>query len=502
MGLVTLLGACGTYPPAQQSAREARDDLTPSSAWTIGAAPSAPTAGSATPATAASDASPSPSTRAAHDGQPTAIAPWWQHFDDPLLPALIDDAQATSPTVMQALARVREARAQAVTTGASLDPNLNLGVDATRGSSPASNFVPGTQATAGLQASWELDLFGGARHQRDAAVFRTEQARFDWHDARITLAAEVAQTYINLRSCEALAAVLDVALTSQRKSAELTREKVRVGFEAPSNGALADASAADASNRLTGQQADCEGQILALAVLSGRATAGLREALTERRAALPQPGQTFDVERVPATVLAHRPDVAAAEQQLAAAEAEIASAQAARWPRISFAGSIGAGLIRVGGVQKDGASWSIVPSISLPIFDGGRIAAGIDAAQARRDAAYAGLDARIRTAVRDIEEALTRLATARTREGDALKAADGFKAYFEAAQQRWRIGVGSLIEMEDARRLALNAQSALIGLQRDRVASWITLYRATGGGWRPDDGDAIPTTAPVGRRKR
>jgi outer membrane protein, multidrug efflux system len=185
--------------------------------------------------------------------------------------------------------------------------------------------------------------------------------------------------------------------------------------------------------------------------------------------------------------LAHRPDIAAAEQTLAAAEAEINAAQALRWPRIVFAGSIGFGLLRVGGSQVDGASWSIAPSLSLPIFDGGRISAGIEAAQARRDAAHAGLDQRIRGAVREVEEALVRLASARTRETDALRAADGFRQYFNAAEQRWKIGVGSVIEMEEARRLALNAQATLIGLQRERVAAWISLYRAAGGGWRADD---------------
>lgn len=443
-------------------------------------------------------AAPALTTRTAHQGDPAAIAQWWRHFDDPLIATLIDDAQATAPNVAVALARVREARAVAQTAGAASLPDLTLGVNGSRGASPGPASGLATQATVGAQAQWEIDLFGGLRHQREAAVARAEQARFDWHEARVTLAAEVAQTYVDLRSCEALAAVLEQGLTSQRKSAELTREKVRVGFEAPANGALAEASAADASNRLLAQRTDCEARVLGLSVLSGRATAGLRQALEARRATLPRPGQAFEVDRLPTTVLAHRPDIAAAEQALAGAESDIDASQAARWPRLVFNGSIGVGLVRIGGAQVDGASWSFLPSLSLPLFDGGRIAAGIEAAQARRDAAYAGLDARIRSAVREIEEALVRLDAARTRETDALTAAQGFRQYFEAAQARWRIGAGSLIEMEDARRLALNAQGALLGLQRERVAFWIGLYRATGGGWRADEGAAavgVDTTA-------
>ncbi len=478
------MSACSTTTPAQNAARAARDALTPTVPWSNG---------NVAATTPGASASPPPLTsRPAHDGDPASIAQWWKHFDDPLLAALIDDAQATAPTVAQSLARVREARAVAQSTGASLMPGLGLGVEGTRGSSPASSFAVGTQGNAGLQTQWEVDLFGGLRHQREAADSRAEQARLDWHEARVTLAADVAQTYVNLRSCEAAAAVLELALTSQRKSAELTREKVRVGFEAPANGALAEASAADASNRLQAQRTDCDVLVLALSVLSGRATSGLRESLTSRRGVLPQPGQSFEVEQLPTAVLAHRPDIAAAEQLLAAAESDMGAAEAARWPRLVFSGSIGVGLLRVGGTQIDGASWSFLPSLSLPLFDGGRIAAGIDAAQARRDAAHAGLDARIRTAVREIEEALLRLGTARTREADALAAAQGFRQYFDAAQERWRIGAGSLIEMEDARRLALNAQGALIGLQRERVAVWIALYRATGGGWRSDDSRNMP----------
>lgn len=487
IGVVAALAACSSVRDASQSAREWRADLTPTEPW------SAPGVGKPAPSV-------STNTRAAHGGSAASISQWWQHFDDPLLAALIDDAQATSPTVGAALSRMREARASVQLEGASLLPSVSLGVSGSRGVSPGTS-VPATQGTAGFQSQWELDLFGGLRHREAAANARAEQSRMEWHDARVSLAADVAQTYLNLRSCEAVEAVLAQSADSQRKSAELTRDKARVGFEAPANAALAQASAADASNRLVAQRVECGASVLALSTLTGRSMTALNQSLASRRAALPQPGQTFDVERVPAEVLASRPDVAAAEQALAATESDVQSAQAARWPRLVFGGSIGTGLVRVGGVQTDGLTWSFLPSLSWPLLDGGRVAAGIDAAQARRDAAVAQLDGRIRAAVREIEEALMRLDAARTRETDALTAAEGFQQYFVAVEQRWRLGAASVIELEEARRLKLNAQAALIGLQRERVSSWIALYRATGGGWRPDDGDAsLP--APRERRRR
>lgn len=481
---MVILGAgCSTMSDAQRDARDKRAELTPSGSW------SAP-AMVANTAQTASDAGATASAQPPGGGHPAGMARWWQRFDDPLLAAFIDEAQKSSPSVVAALSRVREARAQAQAQGAATMPTVTVGTDGARASGPSTSFKPATQATAGLQAQWELDLFGGLRHRTDAAAFRAEQARLEWHDARVTLAAEVASTYLNLRACEAVAGVLEVAATSQSKSAELTREKVRVGFEAPANGALALASAADASNRLRAQRADCEGLVLALSMLTGRAAQPLRDTLAARRATLPQPGQAFEVARVPASVLSHRPDIAAAERALAASESDVHGAQAARWPRITFGGTIGMGLVRVGGTDADGVSWSILPSLSLPLFDGGRITAGIDAARARRDASVANLDARVRTAVREIEDALFRLDAARARESDAVAAAGGFRDYFVSVEQRWRLGAASVIEMEEARRLMLNAQAALIGLQRDRVAAWIALYRATGGGWHADDGDA------------
>ncbi len=397
-----------------------------------------------------------------------------------------------------ALARVREAQAQAQVVGAGLLPAASLGASSSRGAT-APTFVAATQSAISLQSQWEIDLFGGLRQQRESATSRAEQLRLEWHDARITLAAEVAQTYIQLRSCEALAAVLDLSLQSQRKTAELTREKLRVGFEAPAQAALADASAADASNRLAAQRADCEALTLALGSLTGRAAPNLREALGARRATLPQPGRAFDVDAVPAQVLASRPDIAAAEQALVAAHADLGAAEAARWPRLVLSGNIGPSWLRLGGSTAEGTAWGFMPTLSLPILDGGRIAAGVDAAAARRDAAHATLDARIRSAVREVEEALVRLAAARAREGDAVRAAEGFRSYFNATEARWRIGAANLIEMEDARRLALNAQAALLGLQRERVAAWVTLYRSVGGGWRPDDA-TLPVATPSMRR--
>jgi outer membrane protein TolC len=139
-----------------------------------------------------------------------------------------------------------------------------------------------------------------------------------------------------------------------------------------------------------------------------------------------------------------------------------------------------------------GTNWSIGPALSLPLFDAGRRAAQVDVARARYDEAMARYTQRARDAVREVEEALVRLDAATRREADALAAADGFRRYFAAAQARFDVGAESLLDLESARRNALLAAATLVGVQRERVAAWITLYRAVGGGWLPDA--AAPAT--------
>jgi multidrug efflux system outer membrane protein len=439
-------------------------------------------------ATVAPDAAPPPPPAATwqaplpHGGDAQVLADWWQRFDDPLLPALIADTQASNPTLAQALARLGEARAGLRSARAQAGPALNGNAVLQRASNANTGLVATTQASIGADASWELDLFGGLGHRVDAARARTEGAALGWHDARVSLAADVAQTYIDLRSCEALVAVYDQEAASQATSARLTGDKVRVGFEAQTR------------DRLRAQAADCAQLIKALVLLTGQTEPTLRERLAPQRSKLPRPAE-FSLPALPAAVLAQRPDIAAAERELIAAAADAGWADAQRYPRITIGGSIALGFLRIGGQTEDAVSWGFGPQLVLPLFDGGARNAQRDAALARVDGARAALDLKLRQAVREVETALVRVDSATRREADAIAAAQGFRAYFDAAESRWKIGAGSLIEMEDARRVALAAQAGLIGVQRERVAAWVALYRAAGGGWSAADALPLPMTA-------
>ena len=436
-----------------------------------------------------------------HGGQTDRLAAWWQDFDDPLLARLIDQAQAAHPGLAQAAARIAQARAQAEAASGARWPALDARGGLTRSRSelpPAAGAQ--TTASATLDAGWEIDLFGGIAQGARAAQARAQASADQWHDARISLAAEVASTYVGLRACEAVLAVFEQDAASLGQTAELTRQKVKVGFDAPANAALAEASAAEAANRVVAQRAECDVAVKQLVALTVQPEGRLREQMAARRGALPRP-QALRVAQVPAALLAQRPDISAAARAVAAASADVGVAQADRYPRLSLSGTIGLGAVRAAGQTVDGSTWSFGPGLVIPLFDGGRRQAAVDAAQARYDEAVAAYRERTLSAVREVEEALVRLDAAERREADAVRAAQGFAEFFAAAQTQWQVGTGSLLDLEQARRTALSASAGLIQVQRERVAAWITLYKAMGGGWQSTDPTPVAAAsmrAPIG----
>jgi NodT family efflux transporter outer membrane factor (OMF) lipoprotein len=427
-----------------------------------------------------------------HAGEPSVMSEWWQQFNDPLLVQLIGAAQAVSPDIASAASRIEQARASRVAAGAALLPSLDANASAQRS---RQDFINGLTniASAGVQANWELDLFGGRRAARDAAQARADGARVAWHGARVAVAAEVATSYTALRACEAQVEQTQIDAHSRSETARLTELSRQAGFEAPASAALARASAAQGNSLLIDRRAQCELLVKGLVALTGFAEPALREQLAPGVARLAQPAQLV-IASVPAQALAQRPDLLGAEFDLLAASAEVSQSQAARLPRIALAGSLSAARFESSFGNDTGTLWSIGPvTVSLPLFDGGARRASVDAAQARYAEAGAIYRARLRGAVREVEEALVALRSTADRAVDAQVASEGFATSFRATEARYRGGLASLFELEDARRSALQAQVALIDLQRERTTAWITLYRALGGGW--SDAEAVPVAA-------
>jgi NodT family efflux transporter outer membrane factor (OMF) lipoprotein len=432
-------------------------------------------------------ATPSRPSMVAHGGDPAALKAWWRQFDDPLLAELIDAAQRESGTVAQAAARIERARADAVAAGVAGAPSL----DATAGANRAAFSFGGpavlrSQASVGLQSAWEIDLFGGLARQRESAQAQLEANIAAWHDARVALAAEVANAYVNHRYCEMQVALAEVDAASRAETARLTAVVTRAGLQSPAALALAQASAADGAATLAQRRTQCEVGIKGLVALTGRDEPALRallDATPARKAKLPRPAR-FAIDAVPARVLAQRPDVAAAERDVAVASAGIGVAEADRYPKLSLSGNITPTRSRLDGSPTISVTtWSIGPSLTLPLLDGGRRRANVEAARAQYTGAEAAYRARVREAVREVEEAMVKLAGVEGRTADTRAAAAGYRESLEAARTRQRAGLGSLIELEDARRTALASEGALSTLEYEGVSAWIALYRAVGGGW-------------------
>jgi NodT family efflux transporter outer membrane factor (OMF) lipoprotein len=417
-----------------------------------------------------------------HQGTVVSLSQWWQQQGDPLLVELIEAAQAASPTVAQSLARIESARASQVTAGAALQPKVDASLSASRGVSQP-NVPVATTATAGLQASWELDLVGANRAVRNAATAQLEGTQAQWHNARVSVAAEVASLYYGLSTCQRLLEVARKDAGSRGETARLAQLNATAGFTAPATAALARASAAQANSNVTSQAAQCDLNTKALVELTAIPESEFirKIATTPVERAQPAP---ITIAAVPAQALTQRPDVFAAERDVVVASAQVGSAKAQRYPRLTLNGSVGALRYTSMGTETNLDTWSFGPlALTLPLFDGGQRAANVVSAQANYTQAVATYRARVRQAVREVEEALVTLQSTDARSGDAEVSTKGFAESLAATQSRYTQGLANLVELEDARRTALASESAQLALQLERKRAWVALYRALGGGW-------------------
>ena len=203
-----------------------------------------------------------------HQGSATELATWWQSLGDPLLVELITSAQTVSPSVTAASSRIAQARNAVVSAGAAYALSLNAAANASRGGAQL-NVPVATAAQVGLQASWEVDLWGGNRAAKNAALARLEGSQAGWHEARVSVAAEVANTYLNLRTCEQLVSVAKDDVNSRTETSRLTGLLAQAGFTAPANAALARASNAQSQSMLTMQRTQCDMQVKSIGRFNG-----------------------------------------------------------------------------------------------------------------------------------------------------------------------------------------------------------------------------------------
>lgn len=415
-------------------------------------------------------------------GQPTPAAQWWSELADPALNRLIEEAFSNSPTLEAALARLDESRALHAQARGSATPEVGSNAGGQR--EGGSRSAPSNSGWFSLSSSWELDLFGAVRRGNEGAAAREEAQLATLADARVSLAADIADAYLSYRACQSQVGLSEQDLASREASRKLTADSVEVGFTAPYQAIRSSASVADAKTRLTDTQAQCQQLENLITRLSGIPRPGLARLLAQAPTGLnrlPAP-RRFDI-AIPAQAVMQRPDVRAAERSLAAASADIGLAEANRYPRIALNGALGyssSGSNASGGYLSFG-SWSFGPSLSLPIFDGGRRAAAVKSAESRYTEALAAYKSKAREAIQEIENALTVYAATLERTENARTAARQYEQFFSIVENRYREGASNLLELEDARRTRLDAQQTLLNVQKERLQAWIALNRATGG---------------------
>ncbi|MFZ5521923.1 MAG: efflux transporter outer membrane subunit [Pseudomonadota bacterium] len=449
-----------------------------------------------------------PAGRAPHtDATPPAVnAPgprtrWWAALADPLLDELVAQSLATAADVRTAQTRVREARARLAVAGAARLPSLSAAASANRtdASAAASTGVARDVYNAGFDASWEADLFGRASAGTDAARADLRASRASLDDARLSLAAEVARLYVQLRGQQAR---LDVAwrnLQTQSQTLQLTDWRAQAGLI----GTLELQQARTAAEQTRAQVQALRGSVAqtleSLAVLAGQ-PAGELDARLSTAAPLPSAPAT-PVLAIPAETLSQRPDVRTAEAQWQAEAARTTAAQAARYPRLTLSGTLGLQALSASALGRgDAATSSLAASLVAPVFDGGSLKAQAQAQDAVQQRAAIAWEQTVRAAAGEVESALAALDAARSRAAALEAATTAAREAARLARIQYQGGVIDFRSVLDTERSLLSTEDSLAGARADEVTAWIRLHKALGGGWdvageRDDPATGTPPAA-------
>ena len=428
-----------------------------------------------------------------HAGSSADLAQWWARLGDPVMTDLQSRAQAQSPSLAEARSRVFQARAQLRGEQNASGPQVQAVVNATRSVQPGQPLA--SALGAGMQASWALDLWGGAQAGVNAAQASQDAAVAGWHEARVLVASELAGLYYRQRLCRVQLRVTQDDRDSRAITARATAQSEGAGLTAPAVAALARASAAEAASRYQQQLQVCEQQIKSLVALTSLPEPELRAQLAQAPV-LPTGlalDAMFGVAAVPAAVLRQRPDVFRAQRSLVAAAESVGVARSALLPSLNLSGNLLVGRGRIDGMSASFNTWSVGPfTLSLPLTGRGALQAGVDSAQVGYDSAGVAYAATLRNAIAEVERSLVAIAALREQQSSNAIALAGYSQSLAGTEARYRVGFASLSELEEARRLKLNTDSSTVTLQQNRIQAWIDLYLALGGGFDP----ALVPTSP------
>lgn len=415
------------------------------------------------------------------DAQPLPWT-WWTRLEDPLLPPLVERAFAQSPSLAQARARLSQAQAQRQAAQAALGPQLQGDVSAHRGQQ-APPLHPSSSGSWSLQAGWEIDLFGSARAARAAAGHREVAAELTLENARLTLAAEVAQALLAWRLAQAQLQLAQADQQLAERNAAADAQLAAAGVISPAGAALSHTLAAQARSSTEAWIEQRAVWLQTLALLCADDAVSLQQQLAGAPASLPKT-TALKVDVLPATLLERRPDLQAALRrwQAAALDAQ-GAAISGKTPQLSFSALVGRGHWEMSTGTFSGSIWNLAPSLSIPIFDGGGRAAATAQARAQEQEARAALEGQWRGAVSEVEQGLLRWHAATAQRREAELSSSQWQRIADASGAQARSGLISGQALIREQRNALAAQSNLLNATREQVAAWLQLVRALGGGW-------------------
>lgn len=421
---------------------------------------------------------------------PAVIRSWWTVFHDPLLTGYIETAGAQNLDLQTALARVKEARAQLGVITGDRYPQVDGVGQATRFQNsrnvePGSPLVTSSSHTLGLDAGWEIDLFGRVRRSIEAAVADLEATEEDRRDVMISLYASVARTYLVVRTAQARLAATEGNIDSQRQVLELTRSRFRFGLANDLDVAQAEDILANSEAQVPPLRAIMRQSVNTLAVLLGRPPGSLDEELAEVKP-IPIPPAQVTV-GLPVDILRRRPDIRRAERSLAAETARIGVATADLYPRFSLLGSLGLDATDAARVISSGSTaYAMGPSMRWSLFDGGRVRSQIKVADARTEQALLQYEQAVLKGLSEVENAMTAYCEERNRMEALQRSVAASRRTLKLAVDLYKEGLRDFQSVLDAERTIFDVENQLAVARGNIADNLVQLYKALGGGWAVD----------------
>ncbi len=420
-------------------------------------------------------------TTAAPGSSPESLAQWWLRLGDAQLTALVTQALAANTNVRTAQAALQQARAQVDVQAAGLLPQVGASASAQR--SRSGNSGAGNNFQAGFDASWEPDVFGRVRSGVNASQADARAAQASLADVQVSLAAEVAVNYIELRGLQQRLAIARSNLASQGETLQITQWRLQAGLTTSLVAEQARAASEQTAAQIPALEASLAQSRHSLAVLTGQAPGAL-DAQLAASAAVPQAPDDLAM-AIPAETLRQRPDVRAAEQRISAALSRVSQADAARYPDFGISGSLGLRALTLGALSGGSAvAASLLASVSVPLFDGGAARAQVRAQEAGLEQARIAYQAAVLTALKDVEDALVSLRGNRERLVRLRSAADAAGNAELLARQRYSSGLIDFQSVLETQRTLLSTQEGVATTVANLSADHVRLYKALGGGWQ------------------